>query len=580
MSASDKKQQRKAAMAEGLSQKQRKEQAEAAAAKRKKLAYTAVGVVCAVAAAGLLIWNGMNSWQSRRHLTDVAATVNGESYTVADLQYYYAGARNSFYQQYYQYLSAFGFDPNVSDGAQWYNETENQTYADYFRESALNNLQQIAALCSAAKAEGYTLSEEGQKSIEDELSSLDVLCAQYGTTRSSFLVQNYGSGVTEKVYLRNLTNSVLAAEYSQSHADSITYDDNALKEYYDTHPDALDSYDFRSFFISGVAANPTDADGNPLKDEEGNTVTATDEEKAAAMAQAKEKADQAVAEIRAARDRDAAFVEAAPKYVAENVKDAYANASYSLSTGVVGSTLSSNSSVISSWIMDSGRKDGDVTSLEVSGSGYYVVLFKDRYLVTDPTVDVRHILINPEISDGAAVNSQNVKIPTQEQMDAAKAQAQALIDEWNARPEAERTAENFGKLAEEHSTDTGSNTNGGQYTYVTKGWAVPNFNDWIFDPSRQPGDVGLVENSGDNATYYGWHIIYFENTNDPYWEHVAYEAKQSTEQSEWLTSLTESAEAVAADGMNYVAPANTAVASTPSPSPSEPVESPSESPAA
>ena len=56
---------------------------------------------------------------------------------------------------------------------------------------------------------------------------------------------------------------------------------------------------------------------------------------------------------------------------------------------------------------------------------------------------------------------------------------------------------------------------------------------------------------------------------------MAYEAKQSTEQSEWLTSITEAVEAVAADGMQYVGPANTAVASTPIPSESvEPTESP------
>lgn len=566
MSASDKKQQRKAAMAEGLTQKQRKEQAEAAAAKRQKAIYTAVGVVCAVAAAGLLVWNGMGTLQERMHQGATAAIVGGENYTVADLQFYYSSARNSFYQEAYQsgYLSFMGFDPNVSDGAQWY-PGEEQTYADYFRERALSSLQQIAALCSAAKAEGYTLSEEGQKRIDEELGSLDVLCAQYGQTRSSFLAQNYGSGVTEKVYLRNLTNQILASEYAQAHADDIAYDDAALKEYYNEHPDALDSYDFRSFYISGAAASTTDADGN--------TVAATDEEKEAAMAQAKEKADDAVAEILAAKDREAAFVEAAPKYVAENVREAYKDPSYSLSSGVIGSTLNTSDSVISSWLMDSARKTGDVTSLEVSGSGYYVVLFLDRYLVTDPTVDVRHILFRADTTGSSETNENGVVVPSQEAMDAAKAEAQAILDEWNA---GEKTAESFAALAEEHSDDTGSNANGGQYTYVYKGQMVPNFNDWCFDPSRQPGDVGLVENAGPN--YYGYHIIYFENTNDPYWEHVAYEAKQTTEQSEWLTAITEATEATAADGMSYVGPANTAVPSTPAPS--EPTESPAESPAA
>ena len=575
MSASDKKQQRKAAMAEGLSQKQRKEQEEAAAAKRKKTAYTIVGVVCAVAAVGLLVWNGMSSWQDRFHSGATAVTVGSETYTVADLQYYYAGARNSFYQNAYQsgYLAYLGFDPSVSDGAQWYNEAENETYADYFRETAVNTLQQVSSLCSAAKAEGYTLSEEGQKEIDDELTSLDTLCARYGQTRSAFLTQNYGSNVTEKVYLRNLTNTILATDYAQAHADAISYDDAALKAYYDEHPDELDSYDFRSFFISGAAANPTDADGNPLTDESGNTVTASDEDKAAAMEEAKKKADEAVAEIEAASNKDTAFVEAAPKYVAESVKDAYADENYSLSTGVVGNTLTSSSSVIASWLMDGARKNGDVTSIEVSGSGYYVLLFKDRYLVTDPTVDVRHILFRADTEGSTETNESGYAVPTQEAMDAAKAEAEAVLAEWNA---SDKTAESFAALAEEHSDDTGSNTNGGLYSYVYKGQMVPNFNDWCFDSSRQTGDVGLVENAGPN--YYGWHIIYFENTNDPYWEHVAYEAKQQTEQNEWLTSITEAAEAVTADGLKYVGPANTAVA-TATPSPSESTE-PSESPAA
>lgn len=573
MSASDKKQQRKAAMAEGLTQKQQKEQAEAAAAKRKKTAYTIVGVVCAVAAAGLLIWNGVTSWQDRRHQNDVAATVGSETYTVADLQYYYAGARNSFYQNYYQYLSLEGFDPSVSDGAQWYNEEENQTYADYFRQEALSSLQQISALCSAAKAEGYTLSEDGQKSIDNELASLDIYCAQYGLTRSSFLSQQYGSGVTEEVYLRNLTNSILASEYSQAHADSLTYDEAALQEYYSAHPDTLDSYDFRTFFISGAAANPTDADGNPLTDENGAAVTATDEEKAAAMEEAKKKADEAVAEIQSASDKDAAFVEAAPKYVSESVKEAYADPEYSLSTGVLGNNLSRNGSAYASWLMDSTRKKGDVASFEVSGSGYHVVLFKDRYLDKTNAVNIRHILIKADTDEeNAGTDDYGYPIPTQAALDVAKAEAEALLAQWQS---GDKTAESFGALAEEHSDDPGSKDNGGRYARVPQGQMFEGFDQWIFDPARVPGDTGLVENP--QSGQQGWHVIYFEGV-DAYWEEIATQAKQSTEQTEWLTALTDAVEVVSTDSMRYVGPANTAVP-TPSASPAESAE-PSESPAA
>lgn len=577
MSASDKKQQRKAAKSEELTQKQRREQAEAKSAKQKKLAYTVIGVVCAVAAAALLVWNNLNAFDRFA----VAATVDGVDYKVPDLQYYYAQAKNYTYNLNQQYLQAYGFsifdyDSTQSDGEQWYSEEDNKTYADYFREGALERLKQTAALCKAAKEAGYTLSADGEETVQEQLDQINAVCAQYGITRASYFAQSYGKGVTEKVFVRNLRNDLLAEEYAEKHEDDISYDEDALKAYYDEHPDELDSYDYRSFFISGAAADPVDENGEAVKDADGNTVTATDEEKAAAMSAAKEKADDAVNVIQSSDDKEKAFINAAPNYVAESSKGAYEeDDNYSLSEGVLGSRLTQTGSVMADWLMDETRKAGDVTALEVSGSGYYVVLFLDRYLVQDPTVNIRHILIRPEVADDAETNANGVQKPTDEAMAAAKEEAQKLMDEWKA---GEATAESFGKLAEEYSSDGGSNTNGGKYTYVSKGDMVPNFDAWIFDPARQPGDVGLVENSGDDAGYYGWHVIYFEKSEEPAWKGTAIEAKKSADQTEWSNSVIDSVEAVAASGMSKVGDANTVVP-TPSETPAESAE-PTASPAA
>ncbi len=577
MSASDKKQQRKAAQAEQLTQQQRREQAEAAAAKRKKTVYTIIGVVCAVAALILLMWNHKDILDHNA----VAAMVNGQDYKVSDLQYYYNQAKNqayAMYQQYSPYGIDTGYDPNLGDGEQWYNEAENKTYADYFRETALTRLKETAALCAAAKADGYTLSVDGEETIKEQLSDIDKLCVQYGMNRASYFNQVFGNGVNESVFTRNLRNDLLAQEYDAYHQENISYDEDALKAYYDEHPDTLDSYDYRSFFINGTALDPVDADGNPLKDADGNTVTATEAEKEAAMNEAKEKAEAAVKEIEAGEDREKAFIAAAPNYVSENYKVTYTeNENYSLSQGVVGDLLTRNSSVIASWLMNAERKAGDVTYIESSGNGYYVVLFLDRYLVNDPTVNIRHILIQPEIAQDAENNSAGAQKPTDEAMAAAKAEAEKLMEEWK---NGEATAESFGKLAEEHSADGGSNTNGGKYTYVYKGQMVPNFDAWCFDPARQPGDVGLVENSGDDARYYGWHVIYFEESEEPYWKGVAIEAKQANDQTEWRTGVVDGIEAVAADAMSMVGAANTALP-TPSESPAASESpAPSESPAA
>ncbi|MBR6118741.1 MAG: peptidylprolyl isomerase [Oscillospiraceae bacterium] len=119
-------------------------------------------------------------------------------------------------------------------------------------------------------------------------------------------------------------------------------------------------------------------------------------------------------------------------------------------------------------------------------------------------VNVRHILIAPETdAEGNA---------SEEAMAAAKAEAEALLEEYLQNP----GEENFAKLAEEHTEDPGSKENGGLYEGVYPGQMVQPFNDWCFDAARKSGDTGIVE------TAYGYHIMYFVGAEEQFhWEKVA-----------------------------------------------------------
>ena len=85
-----------------------------------------------------------------------------------------------------------------------------------------------------------------------------------------------------------------------------------------------------------------------------------------------------------------------------------------------------------------------------------------------------------------------------------KAEAEALYTEWVNGGASE---EAFIQMAKDHSEDGNAST-GGLYTGVTPGYMVQEFNDWIFDESRQVGDYGLVK------TQYGYHIMYFVGGED------------------------------------------------------------------
>ena len=112
--------------------------------------------------------------------------------------------------------------------------------------------------------------------------------------------------------------------------------------------------------------------------------------------------------------------------------------------------------------------------------------------------DVRHILIAVE---GGTENEDEVMEYTDEEWEACRMEAQAVLDEWLA---GEATEESFTELTYVYSEDTGSNTNGGLYENLdSESGFVQEFVDWYMDESRKPGDYGLIR------TEYGYHVMYF-----------------------------------------------------------------------
>ena len=528
MSASREKKQRQSA-GQNLTQKELKEAKEAQAAKRKSILYWVIGVVVVILVAALLIWNS-NFFQNRA----TAVTVNGHNFTAGEVEYYY----NSAYQQEYQlyYYSTMGitgltnFNPATDPKDQYVDEEQTQTYYDYFMESALDALTQVAALTDAAEKDGFSLelSESGKETYDSTISSMKDNATTSGYSYASYLQAIYGSHMTTGIYESCLKRAIMLTEYQQAHQDTLTYTDEDFTTYYDENKDSIDTFSYEVAFLSGSAPSTTDEDGN--------TVEATEEEKTAAMEAAKANADKLMADVEAGGD----FAELADTYVQEDSANTFR------STETTGSSLSTT---YGDWLKDTARAEGDINVFE-STSGYYVVRFLDRYLDETPTADIRHILVKAELTqedDPATEDVDESTIPTDEAMEAAKAKAESLLAQWEA---GDKTAESFGELAKANSDDSGSASNGGLYTQVEEGQMVDTFNDWIFDSEHTEGDTGLVENT--NSGMYGWHVMYFQAWNDPSWKINAKSSFQNDDMTSWIESITEGYEAVKADGFKYV----------------------------
>lgn len=530
MSASREKKTRQSDPNKGLTQTQRKELQEQKAAKRKAVAYTVIGVIVAVLVVVLLVWHS-GIFQRR----EVAVSVGGRDYSVTDVMYYYNSAlTNEYYSSMY---GASSFDSSVDPAEQYRDEAQTQTYHDYFVDQAVTALTQAAALQNAADEAGYTMTEEDQAAADEQVESMRQTAEQSGYNLAGYLKAVFGRYMTVSAYRTCVERAALINGYSNSVYDGLTYTDEEIQSYYEENADDLDTFQYYYAFIDGTAETTTDEDGNE--------VDPTEEESAAALEEAKTQADAFAAALNESDDKEAAFGELLADYVGTDKVD-----TYSPLRTTVGSGLASS---YGSWLQEEGRTAGDVTVVESTSSsspGYYVVVFMDRYLDETPTVDIRHILVKAELTQEDDASTEDVdesQIPTQEALDAAKAKAEDILAQWEA---GDKTAESFGALAEEYSDDPGSNTNGGLYEKVSEGQMFEAFNDWIFDASRQPGDIGLVENPQDGQQ--GWHVIYFQGQDDPVWKNTADSALRTADYNEWLTEIQDGLEATEGSGINYV----------------------------
>lgn len=446
-----------------------------AAAKEKKarrktrIQYAVVAVVLVLALAFIFIYN---STLPSRHLT--AVTIDGQEYTVAQLNYYYSSNYMSFYNNYYYYVAMGGFF-NTEESLANQEYSEGYTWRDYFLDQAVDSMVEIQILNDAAQAEGFVLPEDYAAEYQETCDSIETSWADYGySSLKQYLNMNYGKGVTMDLLKQELYRSYVASAYAQHVYDSYDYSTGELDAYYAEHAGELDRITYAYYAVTEEGM-----DAQTIAD----AVDGTDEETFTA-------------------------------YMAENFEDAEP----------VTMTYAGNSlpSAYSDWLLDSARRSGDVTVAEGDGATY-VVMFLERDANDYNLVSFRHILIEAEDTDGDGEYAQ-------EELDAAASQAEDIYAQWQS---GQATEDSFAELANTYSTDTGSNTTGGLYEDVYQGAMVEPIDQWLFDAARQSGDTAVLSYEG--SSYTGTHVVYFVGQDDlTYAQYQADSAMRDAAYSAWL----------------------------------------------
>lgn len=437
--------------------------------------------------------------------------------SVPQVSYYFTNIYQNFVQQNSSYISYLGLDTSKDLRDQPYPGGDNQSWFDYFMDQTLSQMSSIYALNKTAKDEGYIWNDAMQSTFDSNMDSINKSASAAGMDLSKYLQRIYGVTMSRSVYESEMKQVIMASDFSQSHSDSLTYTDDQMQAEYDANRKSYDVVDYKCVKIDGSAESTTDADGK--------TVDPTDAEKAAALSAAKSAADTMYASFQAGKSLS-------------DLADANDKATFT--DGKAGSY---SSNVLMDWLFDDARRSGDSAVLaDEDSSAYYVVSFGQRYRQEYNTVDVRHILIQPET--GTIAQGEDGYDDEQAKMKAdAKAKAEDLLAQWKA---GDATEDSFAELAKKNSADGGSNTNGGLYKQVYQGQMVTSFNDWCFDSSRKSGDSGVVE------TDYGYHVMYFVGTDLPYWQVKVDSTLRNKDFSAWYSSVTAGYTGEVADGAKYV----------------------------
>lgn len=561
----------------------------------KAAVYTRIGVICCT----VLLLACLLLWGATSLLPRIRTAARSEHYKISgsEMTYFINSNKNSFLSSmsyYSSYLSSIGIDTSdtsltglksqtcgvTDDGSSWY---------DYFADQTKTQVESILVLCEAAREEGMELDDDEldqiKQSIKDLKKSAEETAEYYaslgysGYTASYLLSQEFGNGVSESNVRRALELQSLANKYYNAYLERIedALTDEEIDQYVKDNPEKLQTaqvleYKFTAELemagaeatdeekaayesakveakaLAEALATATDKESFIDKAREyilttyaeqsfddsydTNKKNITDGELPEATALDKDKADIIAAVASKVKGGDdlskyadnseyaesyAKVLDTVASAVLSSVQTAY-NKFDSDSDVTYSDPTAEDATDLDKWLFASDRKAGDTTAIADEGdaeSGY------TAYFVVTPshidetiTKSAGHILFKTTTYDDDA--------------EKAKAKAEEVLAIYKS---GEQTKEAFEALANEYTED-GSVF----YENIAKDYMVEEFDAWIYDEARKPGDVEIVETAS-----YGAHIMYFVGDGDPAWKVTATDGLCSDKYNEWYENAKTSA---------------------------------------
>jgi len=432
-------------------------------------------------------------------------------------------------------------------------------FADHIYNQHRQQLHFTLLLNYMAQEHGITLSEDNIALVEADMDLWNAQIRDSGRSSSSYHRNRFGRGVdasTVRRYFERVTLARQFQEYWRTNIAVIT--DDAILEHYEENSADYDAVDFMWLSIPGERQLFRDLDTRPAPAEgEDPLPDLSDAQRNALRDAAVESAIRAgeVVKVRIenADDFRQAFLDEAYRlWLLENAEDDDEDNGDNGTTATDDEedeeeavfdpddhvfegfmqrsiTMPGTDTVevpdaaegqpdtrqrrISEWLFTEGARYGNIqvfTDVTADATGVtvntFIVMFVDRHQQTETAyANLRVITVGPDLNPEA--------VATEEQMDVARAEAEAIMTLWSAGEQSEAA---FEALAREHTQNVPDRFTGGlrENMPLIRDSEQP-VNDWIADEaSRNAGDVGKFQVYDNDGNANGFAIVYFINYAD------------------------------------------------------------------
>ena len=328
---------------------QKRKEAQRKAERDRKIAVFA----CVAAAAAIIVIAVFVAVSNYTKVHKKFIEVDNTPVSQIEFDFYYGVAKSDLLNSslygtmtYASYFTSYmGYDTGKSDASQKYASSDN-TWYDYFANTAVTKIKEFKALNKAADDAGFTYN-----TLEDDYNSFIDNISSEADSNSISVKEAYkelfGSHATESSIKPYVEEYLKAAAYQEELQTTLAATDDEVAAYYAENKDNYDTVDYRSFTITAETAGDT-----------------------ASLAAAKTKADAMAAAV----IDEASFAQACTQYAAtDEDKEKYADETASLSKSAKKSSVTKSS--LADWLFTQDRKAGEVTVIEDTDNSAYIVAY-------------------------------------------------------------------------------------------------------------------------------------------------------------------------------------------------------------